>query len=62
MFAEQFNKILEKKKTNISKVSKETNIPATTMYDWAKGNTEPTIKHLKVLSEYFKVSPKYFLN
>ena len=61
MFKEQFNKIIEEKETNIFKISKATDIPATTMYDWSNGRTEPSLKYVKMLSEYFDVSPSYFL-
>ena len=62
MFKEKFNKLVEERETNVSKISKETGIPMTTMYDWKHGRTgAPSIKYLKPLSEYFDVPVSYFL-
>ena len=60
MFKEAFNKLIEERETNIFKVSKETNIPVATMYDWAKGKTEPKFESVVKLSKHFGVSVEYF--
>ena len=60
MFTSQLNKLIEEKNTNINKVSKDTGIPVTTMYDWSNGRTHPRFDYVVKLSSYFGVPLEYF--
>lgn len=61
-FKDKFNSLLEEKNTNVQRVSKDTKIPRTTMYDWSHGRTAPTLKHVKTLSDYFDVPMERFVD
>ena len=60
MFTSQFNKLIEDRNTSVAKISRATGIPPTTMYDWAKGRTNPSFEHVVRLSKHFDVPITYF--
>lgn len=60
MFKDAFNKLIKERETNISKVSKDTDIPVTTMYDWANGRTKPQFEAVIKLAKHFDVPLEYF--
>lgn len=60
MFTSQFNRLIEEKETNIYQISKETQIPVTTMYDWMHGRTQPKFDSVVKLSRFFGVPLEYF--
>lgn len=58
-----YNKIEElMRKTGASayQVSKDTNIPQSAFSRWRKGESNPSLKNIKILSEYFGVPIGYF--
>ena len=60
MFTSQLNKLIEENHTNVARVSRDTGIPVTTMYDWANGRTQPRFDYVVKLSSYFGVPLEYF--
>lgn len=62
MLYKNFEKLLNEQKTTIYRVSKETGIPQTTLYEWKSGRSTPKVKTLKILADYFGVSIEYFLD
>lgn len=58
---EKFEKLLKEQKTTIYRVSKETGIPDSTLYEWKSGKYIPKIDKLKKIADYFNVSINYFL-
>jgi transcriptional regulator with XRE-family HTH domain len=61
MFKDNFKKIIQIKNLSAYKVSKETGIPKTIVYDWAAGAREPVSEHLITLADYLGVSIDYLL-
>lgn len=57
---EKFESLLLKSNKTIYKVSADTGISATTLYDWRDGKYEPKLDKLKILSKYFGVPTSYF--
>lgn len=58
-----YNKIEElMRKTGVSayQISKDTNIPQSAFSRWKKGESNPSLKNIKILSEYFGVPIGYF--
>lgn len=62
MLYKNFEKLFNEQKTTIYRVSKETGIPQTTLYEWKSGRSTPKVKTLKILADYFGVSIEYFLD
>lgn len=58
---EKFESLLLKSNKTIYKVSVDTGISATTLYDWRDGKYEPKLDKLKALADYFGVDINYFL-
>lgn len=50
------------RKTGVSayQISKDTNIPQSAFSRWKKGESNPSLKNIKILSEYFGVPIGYF--
>lgn len=61
MFKDIFGTIVQEKGLSLYKVSKDTMIPKTIIYDWASGNREPVSEYLKTLADYLDVSVDYLL-
>lgn len=58
-----YNKIEElMRKTGVSayQISKDTKIPQSAFSRWKKGESNPSLKNIKILSEYFGVPIGYF--
>lgn len=51
---------MNQKKTTIYRVSKDTGIPSTVLYDWKRGRSEPKLDKLLKLAKYFDVPVEYF--
>ncbi len=62
MFKDKFNHLLKRDGVTVYAISKDLKIPKTTLYDWSNGKTEPTMKNLKVLAEWFNVPADYFFD
>ena len=58
-----YNKIEElMRKTGVSayQISRDTKIPQSAFSRWKKGESNPSLKNIKILSEYFGVPVGYF--
>lgn len=58
-----YNKIEElMRKTGVSayQISRDTKIPQSAFSRWKKGESNPSLKNIKILSEYFGVPVSYF--
>ena len=61
MFKDVFNSFVQSKGVSLYKVSKETNIPKSIIYEWAAGAREPVSEYLTTLADYLGVSVDYLL-
>ncbi|MCL2698203.1 MAG: helix-turn-helix domain-containing protein [Oscillospiraceae bacterium] len=61
MFSEIFSKCTQSKGISLYKLSKDTKIPKTIVYDWAAGAREPVSEYLIILADYLNVSIDYLL-
>ncbi len=59
---EKFEKLLLQTGKSIYRVSKDTGIPDSTLYEWKAGKYNPKVDKLKILADYFGVSVEYFVN
>ena len=57
----KFAQLLEETHKTIYRVSADTGIATTTLYDWRDGRSKPKVDKLVVLSKYFDVPIEYFL-
>lgn len=57
----KFEQLLSERKVSTYKVSKDTNIAASTFSDWKHGKSKPKIDKLVILSKYFGVPLEFFL-
>lgn len=57
----KFKDLLSESNKTIYRVSVDTGISATTLYDWRDGRSTPKTDKLKILADYFSVSIEYFL-
>lgn len=57
----KFEKLLSENQTTIYRVSKETGIPDSTLYEWKSGRSNPKIDKIQLLAVYFGVPIEYFL-
>ena len=57
----KFEELLLKTNKTIYRVSADTGISTTTLYDWRDGRSTPKVDKLKILADYFGVSIEYFL-
>lgn len=57
----KFEKLLNDTNKTIYRVSKDTGISTTTLYDWREGRSVPKMDKINTLSKYFGVSLEYFL-
>ncbi|WP_109711568.1 helix-turn-helix domain-containing protein [Faecalicatena contorta] len=57
----KFAELLAKTNKTAYQVSKETDIPQSTLSDWKRGRSTPKMDKLKILADYFGVSIEYFL-
>ena len=58
----KFAGLLEKTHKTIYRVSSDTGISTTTLYDWRDGRSHPKLDKIKILADYFGVSIEYFIN
>lgn len=58
----KFEELLLKNHKTIYRVSVDTGISSTTLYEWKKGRSVPKTDKLKILADYFGVSIEYFLS
>lgn len=58
----KFAELLEKTHKTIYRVSSDTGISTTTLYDWRDGRSQPKLDKIKILADYFGVSIEYFIN
>lgn len=58
---ERYVELRDKKGVTDYRVSKDTNITASTFVDWKNGRSKPKLKKLMVLAAYFGVSVEYLL-
>lgn len=58
---EIFEKLLQERKTTIYRVSKETGIPQTTLYEWKSGRSTPKVDKLVKIARYFGVPLEVFI-
>lgn len=65
MYAESFPSKLKKARQNIGftqrEVSKETNIPYSTLANWELGRTQPDIENIGILADFYEVSADWLL-
>ena len=57
----KFESLLSKTHKTIYRVSADTGISTTTLYDWRDGKYEPKLDKLKILADYFGVTVDYFI-
>lgn len=57
----KFEQLLTERGISTYKVSKDTNIAASTLSDWKHGKSKPKIDKLIKLSRYFDVPLEFFL-
>lgn len=58
---EIFEKLLQEHKTTIYRVSKDTGIPQTTLYEWKSGRSTPKVDKLVKIANYFNVPLEYLV-
>lgn len=58
---EVFEKLVEQKGVKAIDVCRATGISPSTISDWKAGRSNPKIKTLRKLCEYFDVSPEFFM-
>ena len=58
---EIFEKLLRERKTTIYRVSKDTGIPQTTLYEWKSGRSTPKVDKLLKIAQYFGVPLEYLI-
>lgn len=56
----RFNELMKENGMSIPKVSKETGIPITCLYDWKNGNSRPKLEKLLKISTLFNVDVSEF--
>ena len=57
----KFEQLLVERKITTYRVSKDTNIAASTFSDWKHGRSKPKTDKLVILSNYFGVPLEFFL-
>lgn len=57
----KFQKLLDERGLTIHKVSVDTGIPQTSLYEWKSGRSTPKVDKLQILAKYFGVPITYFL-
>lgn len=61
MFKDIFSNFIQEKGLSLYKVSKETKIPKSIVYEWASGEREPISEYVKILADYLDCSVDYLL-
>ena len=61
MFYQIFNQLVQDKGLFLYKISKETNIPKSIVYEWASGKREPVSEYIIILADYLDISIDYLL-
>lgn len=61
MFTKNFNNLLYEKNLTYTALSKELNIPQTTMSNWLNRGSKPNIEDLIKICDYFNVSLDYIM-
>lgn len=61
MFKDIFGDFIQEKGLSLYKVSKETKIPKSIIYEWASGEREPVSEYIKILADYLNCSVDYLL-
>ena len=57
----KFEKLLSDSNKTIYRVSKDTGISTTTLYDWRDGRSVPKMDKVYILAKYFGVQFEYFV-
>lgn len=61
MFNEIFVQYIQSKGFSLYKISKDTHIPKSIVYEWASGKREPASEYLVTLADYLGCSVDYLL-
>lgn len=56
MISKQFRKKLDEKGLSVYKVSQETKIPVSTLYDWIHGRTSPSVEGVQKIAKFLDVT------
>ncbi|WP_242999258.1 MULTISPECIES: helix-turn-helix domain-containing protein [Enterocloster] len=59
---EKFERLLRERNLTPYRVSRDTGIAQSSLSDWKRGVSKPKVDKLQVLSDYFGVPLKYFLD
>lgn len=59
---EKFERLLRERNLTSYRVSRDTGIAQSSLSDWKRGVSKPKVDKLQVLSDYFDVPLKYFLD
>ena len=59
---EKFERLLRDRNLTPYRVSRDTGIAQSSLSDWKRGVSKPKVDKLQVLSDYFGVPLKYFLD
>lgn len=62
MLYEKIEELMHQTGVSAYQISKKTKIPQSAFSRWKKGESEPSLKNIKILSEYFGVPIDYFTN
>ena len=58
----KFERLLRERNLTPYRVSRDTGIAQSSLSDWKRGVSKPKVDKLQVLSDYFGVPLKYFLD
>ncbi len=61
MFKDIFSDYIQSRGISLYKVSKDTKIPKSIVYEWASGEREPVSEYLTTLADYLDCSVDYLL-
>lgn len=61
MFKDIFGNIVQNENLSLYRISKDTGIPKTIIYDWASGGREPVSEYVIKLADYLNVSIDYLV-
>ena len=62
MFSDVFAELMAKNNTNPLRVAKEIGVPKSIVYEWKKGEREPSVENIQKLADHFGVSIEYLLD
>lgn len=61
MFKENLSIAIQKRDVTLYRITKDTGIPKSILYDWASGAREPVSEYIVKLADYLDVSIDYLL-